>query len=259
MSLINFTDKELDYLEYILNHHDDYFSNSIKEKIYHQKRIKYLPNENCPSPYMNDFPPLHTAIKNKQYSKILNLIKCTDVNVTTGNGFSPLHVAARFNYFEIIDLLIENGADVNLKNACGWTPLMVACEHDNIKFVRKLWQLSKVSNLDVNHQSSVGKWSALMRATMSKNKTFNYKNKNSYYKSNQKNIIEILVHMGADILCTNSYYQSAMTLGLESENYQIRMLYMEYQKFFREKKGDVVDKQFIDFNNVFYEKLLDEN
>ena len=252
MSLTNFTNKELDYLEYILNHHSDYFSNSIKEKIYQQKRIKYLPNENYSSPNMNDFPPLHTAIKNKQYGKILRLIKCTDVNVTTSNGFSPLHVAARFNYFEIIDLLIENGADVNLKNACGWTPLMVACEHDNIKFVRKLWQLCKVSNLDVNHQSSVGKWSALMRATMSKNKTFNY-------KSNQKNIIELLVNMGADILCTNSYYQSAMTLGLESENYQIRMLYMEYQKFFRERKGDAIDKQLIDFNNIFYEKLLDEN
>lgn len=253
---MNFTDKELDYLESILSHNFDIFSNSIKEKISIQKRLNYFNNkkyQNYLPLQKNDFPPLHTAIRNKNYNEILRLIKYSDVNVTTNNGFSPLHVAARFNYFEILDLLIKEGANVNLKNSYGWTPLMVACEHDNLKFVR---EICKISNLDINHQSSVGKWSALMRATISKNKIFNH---NSYYKCNQKNIIEILVKKGANIFCTNTYYQSAMTLGLESENYQIRMLYLEYQKFLSDRKGDAIDKQLIDFNDIFYENLLNEN
>lgn len=251
--LMNFTDKELEYLEFVLSQNFDSYSKSIREKIrlhtfYNKKHENYFLSNR------NEFPPLHTAIKNKDYNKVFRLIKYTDINVTTGNGFSPLHVAARFNYFEIIDLLIENGADVNLKNAFGWTPLMVACEHDNLKCVRKL---CKVSNLDINHQSSVGNWSALMRATMSKNKTYNYINENLNYKSNQKNIIEILVNMGANIFSENSYYQSAMTIGLESDNYQVRMLYIEYQKFNNNSK--MSNKECKDFNNIFYEKLLDEN
>ncbi|XP_074569785.1 E3 ubiquitin-protein ligase XBAT33-like isoform X2 [Curcuma longa] len=43
-------------------------------------------------------------------------------------GFSsPLHAAAAGGHAEIVMMLLEKGANVNLKNICGHTPLMEAC------------------------------------------------------------------------------------------------------------------------------------
>ena len=38
-------------------------------------------------------------------------------------GETPLHIAARFSYYEVAKLLISKGADVNVRNDFGWTPL----------------------------------------------------------------------------------------------------------------------------------------
>ena len=39
---------------------------------------------------------------------------------------TPLHLAARYNKTEAVQLLLDNGADINLKNADNKTPLDVA-------------------------------------------------------------------------------------------------------------------------------------
>ena len=46
-----------------------------------------------------------------------------DVNVKRDRGETPLHIAARFSYYEVAKLLISKGADVNVRNDFGWTPL----------------------------------------------------------------------------------------------------------------------------------------
>ena len=55
------------------------------------------------------------------------------------DGWSGLHIAARRNYRELLDLLLaQTGVDVNIRTNHNDTPLMVACHmgHDNI--VRRL-------------------------------------------------------------------------------------------------------------------------
>ncbi|XP_071179655.1 uncharacterized protein [Mytilus edulis] len=49
-------------------------------------------------------------------------------------GSSSLHIACFMGYFEIIECLLQNGADINLPKLDGTTPLFYACElgHDNI-------------------------------------------------------------------------------------------------------------------------------
>ena len=49
-----------------------------------------------------------------------------DVNAKDNYGATPLISAAFFGYTEIAELLLEAGADPNIKDKDGWTPLMIA-------------------------------------------------------------------------------------------------------------------------------------
>ncbi|CAL9206776.1 unnamed protein product [Musa hybrid cultivar] len=51
---------------------------------------------------------------------------------------SPLHFAAAKGHNEIVTLLLENGADVNLRNYCGQTALMQACRYGHWEVVQTL-------------------------------------------------------------------------------------------------------------------------
>jgi ankyrin repeat protein len=45
------------------------------------------------------------------------------------SGDSPLHVAAKFDQVQIVELLLQFGVDVSAKNAYDETPLMLARKH----------------------------------------------------------------------------------------------------------------------------------
>ena len=54
----------------------------------------------------------------------------------------PLHAAAIYDNLEVIDVLVDNGADINSTDIDGNTPLIYACrvaaiEHDNVYQSRK--------------------------------------------------------------------------------------------------------------------------
>ena len=73
----------------------------------------------CASPLMWD------AARNGDIKAVKqHLAAGTDVNVKGGySDETPLHSAAVFNYYEIAELLIANGADMNAKSRRGGTPL----------------------------------------------------------------------------------------------------------------------------------------
>lgn len=62
----------------------------------------------------------------------------TIINQKNIGGASALHIAARRGNVEIAKILIENGADVNISDNEGWTPLMRAASSKNIDLVRLL-------------------------------------------------------------------------------------------------------------------------
>jgi len=49
------------------------------------------------------------------------------------HNYSELHIAAYNGCNEIIELLIENGADINARNKRGETPLMYAIENGKVQ------------------------------------------------------------------------------------------------------------------------------
>lgn len=63
-----------------------------------------------------------------------------DPNIASNNAMhvAPLHSAVAGNFYEIVAKLIEVGADVNMIQADGFTPLMGAAQNGNLQIVQLL-------------------------------------------------------------------------------------------------------------------------
>ncbi|MDA6072596.1 ankyrin repeat domain-containing protein [Flavobacterium sp. AC] len=70
--------------------------------------------------------PLHYAVCEGDIENVKKLIKYgVNVNLLS-NDMSPLMLAARFNKFEIIRILLANGADPSMENEKGYKALKFA-------------------------------------------------------------------------------------------------------------------------------------
>src|ERR1700712_3140378 len=84
------------------------------------------------------FTPLGLACYFGQFEVARYLVlKGADVNLPSNNGFHvfPLHSAAAGNYTDIARMLIENGAQVNVKQQAGATPLHSAAQNGNLELL----------------------------------------------------------------------------------------------------------------------------
>lgn len=87
----------------------------------------------------NDFLPLRAAILNQRMETIRYLVENgANINVRD-TEFTPLDEAIRENNFEIFKFLVDNGADVNLSsNRKEFSPLHSAIQRDNIEMIKYL-------------------------------------------------------------------------------------------------------------------------
>ena len=58
-------------------------------------------------------------------------------------GASPLWCAAASGYFDIVKLLVNYGADVNLPTTTNSTPLRAACFHGSLPIVKYVFCFKK--------------------------------------------------------------------------------------------------------------------
>ena len=71
--------------------------------------------------------------------KVSKLTDCIpSVNVSDNYGQTPLHFAAYHNETEIIKILLENGANPNLKNKNGKTPIHLLAMYGPAKSMKVL-------------------------------------------------------------------------------------------------------------------------
>ena len=71
-----------------------------------------------------------------------------DVNLTT-NGWTPLMVACLDGHKDIVEILLESGADVNATSEIGWTPLLAAVLGDQYDCAETLIEAGADVNIDV--------------------------------------------------------------------------------------------------------------
>jgi len=87
----------------------------------------------------NGRSPLHTAA----YGGKLNIVELllnrgADANAATGSGSTPLHGSTLAGYEAIVRLLVENGADINIANRGGYTPFTNAAMSGSLPTMRFL-------------------------------------------------------------------------------------------------------------------------
>jgi ankyrin repeat protein len=105
------------------------------------------------------FTPLGLACYFGQYEIARYLVlKGADVNLPSNNGFRvyPLHSAAAGNYTQIARMLIENNAQVNVRQQAGVTALHSAAQNGNIDLLILLLE----HGADVNIRMEGGKLAA---------------------------------------------------------------------------------------------------
>ncbi len=81
------------------------------------------------------FTPLGLACYFGQFEVARYLVlKGAQVNLPSNNGFNvfPIHSATAGNYTDITRMLIDNGANVNVKQQAGATPLHTAAQNGNL-------------------------------------------------------------------------------------------------------------------------------
>jgi ankyrin repeat protein len=94
--------------------------------------------------------PFYTAIRADNLSELSRLIQSTGVKLVDGDGNTPLMYAASSGSAQSMRLLLDAGADANLANKAGATPLMW-CAGDAAKV-----KLLLAHGADVNVQSKLG-------------------------------------------------------------------------------------------------------
>ncbi len=107
---------------------------------------------------------IHDAIRGKDAAKLEGLLKTNSalLKEPTTHGLRPLHMAVMCMPAskEVFDLLLAKGADVNVRDDSGCTPLHYAASIGNTEFVRIL--LEKKANPNVtNELGATPMWQAV--------------------------------------------------------------------------------------------------
>ena len=83
-------------------------------------------------------------VKREEHPKIAKLFKSADIYDQDENGQTPLHTAISYTFYNsslaVVSLLIEEGANVNMRNKDGRTPLHKASIDGHLEIVKLLFK-----------------------------------------------------------------------------------------------------------------------
>ncbi len=99
--------------------------------------------------FRNHKQEIHQAAKEGKFDAVKKMLKEDPdlVNAIDSDGLTPLHLAAEYGHRQIVELLLQEGADINAKSGFKRTPLHFAASsgHDEIVslFIEKGAELNK--------------------------------------------------------------------------------------------------------------------
>ncbi|KAK4878428.1 hypothetical protein RN001_010934 [Aquatica leii] len=164
---------------------------------------------NCDKPNFNGDTPLHIALKKRHIDCGNLLVSNCDINMLNDEG-TALHYAVKKSNVAIVSFLLDNGAQTNVRNNAGKTPLHVAVTdllHDSNPDIEggvTIIQLLLNAGTEVNAQDDLGNTALYYIATL-----------NTIFISEEirkevcKRISQMLVDKGADVNLVNNRGHSA--------------------------------------------------
>lgn len=101
---------------------------------------------------------LHTVVRRRDYTWLSFLLgKGADANIRNDEGNTPLALAAQLGWVEGARLLLDVGAKADATNSRGETPLILAVHRRNLPMVRLLVE----AGANPDHTDSIAGYSAL--------------------------------------------------------------------------------------------------
>jgi len=163
-----------------------------------KKHPKKLPDSNVRGRLNSE---LLKAARSRDVEKVKKLIdKGADIEARNEDGWTPLIIASNYGYSEIVRVLIENGADANMKDERSKeTALMFAVFHNLIDIVEMLIVDGKA---DVNIGNMIG-CTPLMSAAM----------------GGYTHLAKMLIERGADVNARTLYGMTALGFAQRDNRY----------------------------------------
>lgn len=135
---------------------------------------------------------LHQDIKQEEVASFL-LRRGANPNVANTRGWTPLMLACRYNLPDIAKMLVESGAQLNARNNEGFTPLALASLHGPPDLVELL--LKKGASIEL----AVDDWTPLMIAA----------------RYGRTEVLRVLLQCGAKVDVLNKRNNTALNLACQ--------------------------------------------
>ncbi|KAL7057529.1 hypothetical protein AAHC03_016886 [Spirometra sp. Aus1] len=150
------------------------------------------------------FSPLHLAAKRGRAAVARQLlqVKSDNVNAEGRNGLTPLHMAVHYNHVQLVELLLDHGADASC--ARGFSPLHLAAKRGRAAVARQLLQ---VKSDNVNAEGRNGLTPLHMAV---------------HY--NHVQLVELLLDHGADASCAAGNGYTALHIAAKKNHQDIASL-----------------------------------
>jgi len=155
--------------------------------------------------------PLHIAVLYRHSENLSEILKMDpDIDAINTEGCTPLHLAVRRpDNKKAIELLLQQGADVNIPDPTGRNALLVSVDSHQKEYIGLF-----VSNgIDINSQDNDG------------NVALHYPLinvlKNKMYLTYSKELVKILVEEGADPHIRNKEGKSPMDMAVEAADNEL--------------------------------------
>ncbi|WP_373072204.1 ankyrin repeat domain-containing protein [Sulfurimonas sp.] len=178
----------------------------IDDNVGFQKKIQhYIDNNLIDIQTKYGWTLLHYAVCFEDIEKTIYLLDTgAGVNGVDNGGYSPLLIASKDRYCnEIVDILIKNGADINIQGSDSKSILYFAIEQNNIDLLNKLIK----NNININERYKDNKTPLFVAVN------FGY-----------VNIVKILIANGAILDLQDNLGWTPLYLAIEYDNIAIANL-----------------------------------